>query len=371
MEITFYDIFIFITIFLFVFFSFFLLSLKTGNTLSNKLFAVFLFSKAVCFSNYMFFRFEPFFVSISPHMFFIGESFEFLLGPAIFLYTLSLAYRDFKLRAYHLLHLTPFFVHLGFMSYKFHFFASDIKIRLLEGYALNYWESVVNYSAIYLHILIYCAAALYVLSAYRAELKKIFSSIENMKLRWLSMIIIGFIVLWATAALDFTGEISGYDFFNLDEVSTVFLFIFANLIIYMGLKQPKIFSGIRIGNNNHEFSLNESQRNRYLEKLNSMMKSQKFYLNPTLTLNELAEKVSVPPRYLSYVINKSFGQNYYDFINTYRIEESKLLLIKNKRENRTVLEILYQAGFNSKSVFNAAFKKHTGMTPSQFMKSHS
>ena len=72
-------------------------------------------------------------------------------------------------------------------------------------------------------------------------------------------------------------------------------------------------------------------------------------------------------KHLSYIINDKFNLNFYDFINKYRIEESKQYL--NKSSNiKTVLEIAYKVGFNSKTTFNSAFKKYTDMTPSEFRK---
>ena len=98
------------------------------------------------------------------------------------------------------------------------------------------------------------------------------------------------------------------------------------------------------------------------------METEKPFLIPELTLNQLAEKVSIPPRSLSEVINSIFHQNFFDYINSYRIQEAKQLLM-NSNDNKTILYILLEVGFNNKSVFNNAFKKHTGMTPTQWKKS--
>ena len=76
--------------------------------------------------------------------------------------------------------------------------------------------------------------------------------------------------------------------------------------------------------------------------------------------------VSIPPRSLSQVINKGFNQNFFEFINSYRIKEAKELIAKSHISNETILEILYKVGYNNKSVFNAIFKKHTGKTPKEF-----
>ncbi len=368
MELSFYDVFIFITIFQFLFFSFFLMTLKKGNILSNVLFSIFLFSKALCFLHYLTFRFKDTFTAISPHLFYIGESFDFLLGPALFLYAKSLAYKDFTLKTPHLLHLIPFLIHLSFMSLQFHLYSSETKIDLLNDNVLSFPEYIIVVAAIYLHFIFYSIATIYILSDFEIELKKLYSSIEKIKLTWLRLIVIGFIILWGTAAVDFIVQVVGYRSFYLDGVSIVLLFSFANLIVYKGLKQPEIFTGLTKNKQKNKPFLPEATRIEYLNRLISVMKNEKPYLNPTLTLNQLAEKLSISPRYLSHVINNSFTKNFYDYVNYHRIEEAKLLLSNKENQDQTVLEILYESGFNSKSVFNASFKKHTGMTPLQYKK---
>ena len=79
-------------------------------------------------------------------------------------------------------------------------------------------------------------------------------------------------------------------------------------------------------------------------------------------------KKTISPYHISQVFNDCFNKNFYDFINLYRIEESKKLLRNPKNNEKTILEILYEAGFNSKSTFNALFKKHTGVTPTEYRK---
>ena len=83
---------------------------------------------------------------------------------------------------------------------------------------------------------------------------------------------------------------------------------------------------------------------------------------------DLSKKLRVHYNILSRVINEKFHLGYNDFINKYRIDEAKLKLSDPEQKNRTILEILYDCGFNSKSVFNTTFKKFTGKTPSAFRK---
>jgi AraC-like DNA-binding protein len=96
------------------------------------------------------------------------------------------------------------------------------------------------------------------------------------------------------------------------------------------------------------------------------MQSEKPYLEPELSLDELALQLSIKPRVLSQAINDILQQNFFDFINRYRIEEARRLLTNPADKKITVLEVLYKVGFNSKSSFNTLFKKYTGLTPTEF-----
>jgi AraC-like DNA-binding protein len=92
------------------------------------------------------------------------------------------------------------------------------------------------------------------------------------------------------------------------------------------------------------------------------------YLNPELSLKQLAIELKTPERLLSGVINQYSNQNFYDFTNNFRIEKAKKLLAEDTLNRNTIQEIFYDSGFNSKSTFNLAFKKATGITPTEFKK---
>ncbi len=104
------------------------------------------------------------------------------------------------------------------------------------------------------------------------------------------------------------------------------------------------------------------------KKLLDLMEKEQIYLAPDLTLKKLAERLYVHPNYLSQIINDSLQQRFSDFINHYRIEYAKNKLLDEGENQKTILDIAYESGFYSKSVFNTAFKKFTGSTPSDFRK---
>ena len=92
------------------------------------------------------------------------------------------------------------------------------------------------------------------------------------------------------------------------------------------------------------------------------------YLNSSLTIQDVSNDIEIPVRDLSLLINHQLGQHFYDFVNAYRIESAMGILKDTSKSKVTVLEILYEVGFNSKSSFNTAFKKHTGNTPTAYRK---
>ena len=93
------------------------------------------------------------------------------------------------------------------------------------------------------------------------------------------------------------------------------------------------------------------------------------YLDSSLTIQELSKQVNIPVRDLSVLINHHINQHFFDFINEFRIQKAMQLLKDPSKKKYTVLEILYEVGFNSKSSFNTAFKKHTNQTPTEFRNS--
>ncbi len=108
-----------------------------------------------------------------------------------------------------------------------------------------------------------------------------------------------------------------------------------------------------------------------LPRLTRLMEEEKLYLDPDLTLKKLSERLHVHYNHLSQIINEHLGKSFNDYINAFRIEEAKQRLADPGEARKTVLEIAYDTGFYSKSVFNTAFKKFTGKTPSQFRKEQS
>lgn len=104
-----------------------------------------------------------------------------------------------------------------------------------------------------------------------------------------------------------------------------------------------------------------------IQQLEAHMRAAHPYLNPGLSLAELADGIAIPSHQLSRLINDHFGKNFFDYVNAYRIEAFKAHIERGDHASRTILSLALDAGFNSKTAFNRAFKKHTGMTPRDFL----
>ena len=108
----------------------------------------------------------------------------------------------------------------------------------------------------------------------------------------------------------------------------------------------------------------------YSEQLDKLMKEDEIYLDPTISLRHLAEKLDMQPNKLSWLLNDQIGKNFNEYINAFRLISFKEKALNPKNNNLTLLGLAYESGFNSKTVFNVYFKKMEGMTPKAWVKSH-
>ena len=185
---------------------------------------------------------------------------------------------------------------------------------------------------------------------------------------WLRIIIVGTVILWIIK-LNIFILIDLQRSYNLCPYTTSFYFLtfffLINILFYISLQKPEILRNIVKYKHSQ---LSNDDKEKYSKQLFAYIKDYKPYLDPELTLAKLSKQLSIPSRYLSQIINEQTDKNFYDFINYYRIEESKILLNEKLRNEKYISEILFTVGFNSRSSFNSAFKKYTGYTPSDYRK---
>ena len=110
----------------------------------------------------------------------------------------------------------------------------------------------------------------------------------------------------------------------------------------------------------------KSKTNEIVANIVALMEKEKLYTETELTLKQLAEKLRFPTYQVSQAINEGLGKNFYELVNSHRVEEAKRLLADPRTENFTILSVGFEAGFNSKTTFNTVFKKFTGVTPTEY-----
>ncbi|OGU76109.1 MAG: hypothetical protein A2V93_08820 [Ignavibacteria bacterium RBG_16_34_14] len=346
--------------------------MKKKNEIGFRILSAFLFSNALFIINFLLHDLEDFFNINLFDFRFIGFSFGYLFGPLLYLYTKSFTKKEFALDKKDYLHLIPFVIYNVVMLFSYHLLESSEKIYLLQNsMVLPRWASNVIYFSLHLQILIYIFFAVSLLNNYRKELKKVFSSIEKLNLSWLMIILFGFIFMWVIDFIHFillrTVNLSASIYNVMNFFSLSINFVFAFLIVYKGLKHPELFYELTEQAEKIKYeksSLTKEESIEYLNRLQNYMRSEKPYLEPDLTINDLASKIHVSTKTLSQVINENLNQNFFDFVNSYRINKAKEML--SDLEKKTVLEVLYSVGFNSKSAFNSAFRRHTGLTPTEY-----
>lgn len=146
-----------------------------------------------------------------------------------------------------------------------------------------------------------------------------------------------------------------------------FLGIISSVLLWYGLRK-KVFPGKEEVKKYKTSTLDREKAEEIVKKLNHLLEYEHVYRDEKVSLQSLARELSISYHLLSQVINEQLHKNFFELINTYRIEEAKKRLADPKEGARSILAIAYDVGFNTKAAFNRVFKKHAGMTPSQYRK---
>jgi AraC-like DNA-binding protein len=188
-------------------------------------------------------------------------------------------------------------------------------------------------------------------------IQKNFKKISTSRQIWVLGLTIGITIVW-------TGYIANFMLGLVSYITAPVVFSFVVYFMsYIGLRQSDIFIQEKKYLNS---SYSDTQINQCFEDLQQLLVVRKLFKDVSLTLPKLANELKASPNLLSVTINKQTGQNFPDFINSYRITEAQVLLSKPEYNQQKIAVIAYETGFNSLSVFNAAFKKFTSFTPSAY-----
>lgn len=330
-------------------------SKKNRNT-SNKLLSLILLVYATQICTVVFMNVFPVRIVVKFHLFpFFCDQFVFLYGPLIWFYFRSVIGE--KINKWEWLHISPFVI---LVIYVF------IKENIDPNYL--FWLSPFRfYSAwiILIQIFIYLLLTVFTVFKKKNLYKKYFNK-SDIRIFY-SFLLIGFILLWVikfnTFLLMDIWKKSGVCPY-LANFYFIAGFLFFNILIYLALTKPELFRWKKKYQNNN---LDIEKKQQIINELLLNIKGEKKYSDPSLTITVLAKKVGISVPSLSQIINEEFNQSFPALINSYRIEEAKCLL-KLPYSEYTVQQIMYEVGFNSRSVFINTFKKYTGQTPSEYRK---
>lgn len=367
-----------VTVFVMLLLAFFLLTVKTKNKLSNILFAGFLMLTAFDLSSFFTDNyFEP---ALNFEVFRMTSS--LLIMPIFYLYVKAVCYSDFRLKPKHLILIIPFVIANLVLTPRFYSATALESIYIYEHFK-QMFEIRFFYILAELQYAFYIISVFIILKKYKETYLENYTNTHNSSYKWLFQMTLFFLITHCIVI--FKSLIRYTDYQVLLNLSNVIIGTIALIIscwfVLKALNNPDLFKGVDsnmlmvnetintkvISTNKKPFETPKSAEiTSQIELVKKYVFENETYLEPTLTIQELARQVNIPVRDLSVLINHQMNQHFFDFINEFRIQKSMQLLKDPSKKKLTVLEILYEVGFNTKSSFNTAFKKHTNQTPTEF-----
>ena len=377
-----------ISIILTFLFSFYLLVNKSKERSANVYIGLFIL--CMCLDNTNTLLSKTSFYNDNPGLFLWLSSASFLFFPLMYFYIRAVAYKGYKRKWGDSIHAILFILFIVATLFQYHLQPTDVQLRILTGAdGFDKWFLPSTYVLLHLQAITYLVLSIHVVLRFKQIVKENYSNINKRNYKWILQLTFVFVYFVAT------GLILNILRFGVDEAYDGILFnvlapiniAFLIWIIYKALSQPYLFNGIDaniklLGEylKERELLKKESERNTASKesrnkdnelklKLENLMNEQEPFLEPSLTIYDLAKILDLKSMELSVFLNRHLNRNFFDFINEYRINKAMELFKNTDDKKLTVLEVLYEVGFNSKSSFNTAFKKFTGQTPSEFRKS--
>ncbi|MEL7005500.1 MAG: helix-turn-helix transcriptional regulator [Bacteroidota bacterium] len=293
-------------------------------------------------------------------------------GALIYFYTIAQTQANFKLERKHLIHFLPVFIQISFSVFvrlqNLYWDGTRESLSWLGYYGYVLW---MNNSTIYIIasslIIFYGLKSLKLLNSLSASLE-----IDETKLRWIKRIITSFLVYFSLVLLVLLIDLIVYKSTNQDSYFYFTRFYYYPFFIGMAILTYWIgIEGFSRRNDpeSSKKSLHHPHNYEHLkvisEKLQRAMEHDKLYKNQELSLPILAKEIGIKPYLISRSLNEVLKKRFNDFVNEYRVREVQELLRDSQNANYTLLSIAMEAGFNSKSSFNRAIKKHLGISPSK------
>jgi AraC-like DNA-binding protein len=365
-----------ISLFISLFLAFFLFSIKTKQKTSNALFAVFLIITAIDVSGPLL----SLVVQKPSNLGMLRNTLAFIQIPVFYLYVLSVCYSDFKLKPKYLVHLLPFMIGNVILLPRFYSVNEVSKINFLQN-RQSIFELQFNHILFHTQIVVYLIAVFMLLRKTKKLYLENYAGANINSYNWLFQFTTALTILYLIALVKNIFKFSEYEYISegINSGLLIFQLFITCWYLLKALNNPDLFrnidsklklvSDIILEDKDSEtLSGNEKELTETLSKLQQFMIAEKPFLNPSLTIQDISNTIQIPTRELSILINHQLDQHFYDFVNSYRIEHAMEILKDDTKSKVTILEILYEVGFNSKSSFNTAFKKYTGSTPTDYRK---
>jgi len=325
-----------------------------------------------------------------PHIFRTALPVGLLVGPASFLYIKSICYRNSKLRSVQWLHFLPaLIVFLDFLP--FYLSGTEAKQSVYTAYLINpsqvitsVTESLLFNNSIYWVNITSCIGYSLLQGGLiywtiRKQHTGQDTSVTTSQVKWFAaltvfLFVTGMMLIWAKLS-----QSNNLDVFVVFALVYTFAFTMLSLVLY---RSPELLYPIPISSAPVEVKesseagrrakkgyvpLSDQQIEDYCQRVRVFLRDQKPYLNPDLSLNQLAQEVDISRNHLSIVLNKGMGMRFNDLINCYRILYLQEQFKDMNYQLLTVEGIASEVGFKSRTTFMHSVKKFTGLTPSQFL----
>lgn len=356
----------------------YLLNIDKGNKLSNKFLAGYLIVTTLDMSNFLFSNFYY----MHPNLDMVRSNISLFGAVFLYGYVNAVVYKDFKLTRKHFVHCLPYILACLILVPNFFSVGTEGKQAYYDNFN-DMPETIFILYLVYIQVGLYIVAMFKVLNRQRKIIIENYSDEHHLTNRWLTQFLSLFSLTYIFALARTLYTFS--EFNNIVTILTLVMMISVFLsicwILWQALNHPQLFIGVNskievISDkpiieehvNNHKD--NSTNKDELIAKLESYMLLNKPFLDPSLSIYSLAKQIELPNNELSILINRKIGQHFFDFVNTYRINFAAEMLSDEKNKKKTVMEILFESGFNSKSCFNRAFIKHKHVTPSQYRKNN-
>jgi len=304
----------------------------------------------------------------------LGDPSFFLIAPLLWLYVQELTGHRVRLSAQTIAHFIPCLIAIFFSLLLKALPSTNPLISYLDSH--RSWRSGVFWFCMVVQFSVYLFYIHKRWLTYQKLIEQEVSNTENVSIAWVRFFMGVFLSINLIFLLILLNVIHhGAMFWSSRTIAVIFsLSIFA--LGYKGILQKAIFALSSI-NTQQELPTPSSEvpstttkkpDQQLIDRLLHYMDSEKPYLDPELTLSDLAKRLSISRSVLSQLINEGMGDNFYNFINKYRVEQVKVFMGDPAMKHFNLLGLGLEAGFKSKSTFNLIFKRFTGLTPSEYIK---